>query len=240
MRRSTLNEYDKLGQQLSTQVTLMKYRFMNLCIQSDPVALLPIQVFIEGEPKHLEDCATIGKSDNYHFEILPKYDEDMKSIMQSVLRAHPEFKQEIKNMHVESHDADGNPQSIDVQYLQLTMPEVNDDRYDALNQGVKAVYEECKAQMEAINATAKPKFAEMAQLESEDDKKRLNDNLDRQKKQWDEQRENLYKEKLKEIDDAHNKWLAEQMANNQERQEHKDAQGEEAAHSMRMNPKDAN
>lgn len=236
MRRSALNEFDKLGQQLSTQVTLMKYRFMNLCITSDPVALLPIQVFIEGEPKHLEDCATIGKSDDYHFEILPKYDEDMKSIMQAFLRAHPEFKQEIKNMEVESRDANGNPQNIDVHYLQLTMPEVNDDRYDALNQGVKAVYDVCKAQMEAINATAKPKFAGMLQVESEADQKKMNDALDHQKKQWDDQREKLYQEKLKEIDDAHNKWLTDQMTSSQERQEHEDAQGEEAALSMRMSP----
>lgn len=234
MRRSTLNEFDKLGQKLSTQVTLMKYRFMNLCIQSDPVALLPIQVFIEGEPKRLEDCATIGKSDNYHFEIIPKYDDDLKSIMQAVMRAHPEFKQEIINTQVEVNDSNGNPQTVDVNYLQLTMPEVNDDRYDVLNQGVKALYEECKTQMEVINTTAKPKLAEMAQLESEADQKSLKDGMEKQQKQWDDQRESLYQKKLKEIDDAHNQWLSKQLASNQELQEHEEAQGEEATRSMRI------
>ena len=94
----------------------------------------------------------------------------------------------------------------------------------------------CKAQMEAINATAKPKFAEMLQVESEADQKKMNDALDHQKKQWDDQREKLYQEKLKEIDDDHNKWLTDQMTSSQERQEHEDAQGEEAALSMRMSP----
>lgn len=240
MRRSTINEFDKLGDKLSTQVSMMKYRLMNLCIKSEPVALLPIQVFIEGEAQYLEKCATIGKSDEYHFEILPKYEEDMKSIMQAVMRAHPEFKQSIQTIQVESSDANGESKNKDVHYLQLTMPEVNDDRYDVLNEAVKLVYNECKAQMDAINATAKPKFAELAQFEDDDDKELLKKGLEKQKAEWDEKCEGLYNNKLKEIEDAHNKWLAEQANSTQVRQERDNAQNDKAAHSMRMNPNEGN
>lgn len=238
MRRSTIIEFDKHGEKLISHVSLMKFRFMNLCIKAEPVALLPIQVFIENEVKKIEECSSIGKNDDYHFMILPKYDEDMQAICQAIMRAHPEFIQEIKNMRIDSLDENFNHKNVDVRYLQLTMPEVNDNRYDALKEAAKLAYDDCKIQMDAANAIAKPKFAEMALLESEADQQLLQKELEKQKKQWDEQRDKLYKTKVDEIEDAHNHWLAKQNEYDKELEESENAHGEEVAHSMKMNPKD--
>jgi hypothetical protein len=207
---------------------------MNLCVKAEEVSLLPIEVLIEGEVQNLEKCTTIGKKDDYSFMIVPKFDEDLPSLAYSITRVHPEFKQEIQSMKVESADINGATTEKDVRYILVTMPEVNDDRYDVLKDGVKVCYEECKAQMEAANVKSKAKIAEFGIGESEDDLDRIKKGIDQLNDQWYGQRDKLYNEKLQEIEDAHNKWLAEKSEADQRQQEEEAARGDEVTYSMRM------
>ena len=238
MRRATIREFDSLGEKYTNYIGIMDFRFRNLCIKSDPMALLSVKVLIEGELQNIEQCADVGKDNDYQFMVFPKYEEDLGQIAKGILEVHSEFKVEGKTMPIESVDENGNDQTVDVKYLLLTMPVVNDDRYKVLKDGVDAIYQDCKIQMESANNISKAKFAELAPGETKEDLDKLDKELKRLNKQWNEQRDKIHQAKLDEIDAAHNKWLAEQNAQMQQRTEQENARGEEAAHSMKMNSDD--
>lgn len=238
MRRATIREFDSLGEKYTNYIGIMDFRFRNLCIKSDPMALLSVKVLIEGELQNIEQCADVGKDNDYQFMVFPKYEEDLGQIAKGILEVHSEFKVEGKTMPVESVDENGNDQTVDVKYLLLTMPVVNDDRYKVLKDGVDAIYQDCKIQMESANNISKAKFAELAPGETKEDLDKLDKELKRLNKQWNEQRDKIHQAKLDDIEEAHNKWLAEQAEQMQQRTEQENARGEEAAHSMKMNSDD--
>ena len=238
MRRATIREFDSLGEKYTNYIGVMDFRFRNLCIKSDPMALLSVKVLIEGELQNIEQCADVGKDNDYQFMVFPKYEEDLGQIAKGILEVHSEFKVEGKTMPIESVDENGNDQTVDVKYLLLTMPVVNDDRYKVLKDGVDAIYQDCKIQMESANNISKAKFAELAPGETKEDLDKLDKELKRLNKQWNEQRDKIHQAKLDDIEEAHNKWLAEQAEQMQQRTEQENARGEEAAHSMKMNSDD--
>lgn len=240
MRRIVVKEFEDLAEALSNYNAMFAYRVMNLCVKAEEVSLLPIQVPIEGQMQNLEKCATIAKDGDYDFLIIPKYDDDMMMIGQGILKVHPEFKQKIESTKVETADTKGDVRESEVHYIRVTMPVVDDDRYDVLKDGVKVCYEQCKAQMEAANLKADAVLADMCEGESEEnlelvkqERKKLND-------QWYSHRDKLYNEKLQEIEDAHNKWLAELDEQEQKRLEDEAAHSESAAYSMKLGQEDVN
>ena len=94
--------------------------------------------------------------------------------------------------------------------LILTMPEVDDDRYDVLKKAVDAAYDECKVDMEAIVSQTKTQITPLLAGEEPADVKRVKDGIDKAEKTWNDRCENFHNEKLKEIEEAHNKWKAKQ------------------------------
>lgn len=234
MRRATIYEYDKLAEKLSNFVAAMGFRFMDLCVKAEPVALLSVTPVIEGEPNKLEDCAEIGKTDDYHFMLIPTYDEDMWPIQKALMAAHPEFEQKIETTEVEVPEDNGTTQTRKVAYLLLTMPEVNDDRYDLLKNSVKAIYDNCKAKMEEANVASKRKFSELAAGETPENLKILNDEIDKLNGEWNTQRDKVYQEKMKEIRDAYTRWLGGMARQEVEHLHNEDARGTQAASSMKM------
>lgn len=238
MRRATIAEYDRLADKLASLVAMMDYRFKNICVKAEEVSLLPITARIEGEDKNLEDCATIGKDDDYHFMIFPKYDEDMMDIAVAIARVHPEFRQERKSMPVTVPDRDGNEKEVDAKYILLTMPEVDDERYDVLKEAVKVEYNLCKEQMEGANIVAQAKFATLAAGETKEDLDILQEEVDKLNEEWSGKRDDIHAAKLKEIEDAHRKWQEEQEESNQQRREEEAARGESAATSMKIHGSD--
>lgn len=238
MRRATIAEYDRLADKLASLVAMMDYRFKNICVKAEEVSLLPITARIEGEDKNLEDCATIGKDDDNHFMIFPKYDEDMMDIAVAIARVHPEFRQERKSMPVTVPDRDGNEKEVDAKYILLTMPEVDDERYDVLKEAVKVEYNLCKEQMEGANIVAQAKFATLAAGETKEDLDILQEEVDNLNEEWSGKRDDIHAAKLKEIEDAHRKWQEEQEESNQQRREEEAARGESAATSMKIHGSD--
>ena len=205
MKREIIKEFDMLGDALSTLNAQFSYRLMNLCVKAEPV--------IEGEPQKLEECARIGKEDDYSFQIFPNYDDDISALAKAIFMDHPEFKQEMRTMQVDISEDESKPDMQDVYYIQVTMPEVDDNRYDVLKNGVKAFYEENKAQMEAVSAKYDAKFATLLDGESPEDVKKVKEARDKQTKTWYEQRDKIYNDKLQEIEDAHEKWWHQQKSN---------------------------
>ena len=120
----------------------------------------------------------------------------------------------------------------------MTMPEVDDNRYDVLKDGVKVCYEECKAQMDAANLKADVNFTRLSVGESEEDIEKVKAARGKLNETWDGQRDKIYNEKLQEIEDAHNKWLAERDEKEQKRQEDEATHSDTAARSMKIDQDD--
>ena len=213
MKRETIKEFDMLGDALSTLNAQFSYRLMNLCVKAEPVSLLSIEAMIEGESQKLEECARIGKEDDYSFQIFPNYDGDIPALAKAIFMDHPEFKQEMRTMQVDISEDESKPDMQDVYYIQVTMPEVDDNRYDVLKNSVNALYEENKAQMEAVSAKYDAKLATLLDSESPEDAKKVKEGRDKQTKTWYEQRDKIYNDKLQEIEDAHEKWQHQQKSN---------------------------
>lgn len=240
MRRVIVKEFEDLADALSNYNGMFVYRVKNFCVKADEVSLLPIKIMVEGELQNLDKCTIIAKKEEYNFMIFPKFDEDMPFLQQGIFEAHPEFKQKIETMKVETTDKNGNIKEVDANYLLVTMPEVDDDRYDLLRNGVKAAYEQCKTQMEAANIKADAVLAELCVGESEENMQLIKQERDKLNEQWYSHRDKIYEAKLQEIEDAHNKWLVEQDELERKRQEDEAAHGDTPATSMRMDRTDIN
>jgi len=238
MRRVIIREFDQLSEALSNFNAMFAFRIMNLCVKAEEVALLPVKVMVEGEMQDLEQCSSVHKKDDYTFVIIPKFDEDITQIGFGIAHVHPEFKQSVKSTMVDVTQPDGSKKKVEAHYIEVTMPDVDDDRYDVLKDGVKLCYEDCKMRMEVANAKADAKFAELCVGEEDEiieaikrERANLND-------QWNGQRDKLYNEKLQEIEDAHNKWLEKKTEYRHQTDEEAAAHSQNVVSSMRMNVED--
>lgn len=206
MKRSISNQYDQLQEKLKGYVAMMNFRYINLCIKADPVSLIPVKVNVEGTEKNLEQVAMTAKKDDYRFWIVPKYDEDKDSICKGIAKVHPEFKQKEDTLKIEGISEDG--EAYDVHYIELTMPDVDDNRYNALKDAVDVVYQECKTLMEAAVSKAKAEIAFLSVGEPKEDIDGINKAVDNLNEKCEEQRDKLRDKKLQDIEDAYKNWLS--------------------------------
>ena len=206
MKRSISNQSDQLQEKLKGYVAMMNFRYINLCIKADPVSLIPVKVNVEGTEKNLEQVAMTAKKDDYRFWIVPKYDEDKDSICKGIAKVHPEFKQKEDTLKIEGISEDG--EAYDVHYIELTMPDVDDNRYNALKDAVDVVYQECKTLMEAAVSKAKAEIAFLSVGEPKEDIDGINKAVDNLNEKCEEQRDKLRDKKLQDIEDAYKKWLS--------------------------------
>lgn len=210
MKRSVINKFGMMESKLSGYVAQLNFRFMNLCVKAEPMSLLSARFNIQGEEKQIEDVAQVSKKGDYQFMAIPNFEDDMAPLAVGIALKHPEFKQEYGEETVNVVDEQGDPQSVKVKYLLLTMPEVDDNRYDALKTGVDAAYNQCKTQMEAVVERAEPEIALLQEGEDQQDIDRVKAAIERLKKSYNDQREKLYDEKMKEIEEGHENWLIKQ------------------------------
>ena len=213
MKRSVISLFEAMEEKLSGYVAVANYRYMNLCVKAEEVSLLSVRVNVEGEEKNIEEVAQVSKKGDYQFVAIPNYPEDLLPLAQGIAMQHPEFKQEFDAENVEVGDGEGNPQTVKVKMLILTMPEVDDDRYDVLKKAVDAAYDECKVEMEAVVSQTKTQITPLLAGEEPADVKRVKDGIEKSEKTWAEHRDKFHNEKLKEVEEAHNKWKAKQAEN---------------------------
>ena len=210
MKRSVINKFGMMESKLSGYVAQLNFRFMNLCVKAEPMSLLSARFNIQGEEKQIEDVAQVSKKGDYQFMAIPNFEDDMAPLAVGIALKHPEFKQEYGEETVNVVDEQGDPQSVKVKYLLLTMPEVDNNRYDALKTAVDAAYNQCKAQMETVAQRAEPEIALLLEGEDQQDIDRVKTAVERLKKSYSEQRDKLYDEKMKEIEEGHENWLIKQ------------------------------
>ena len=211
MKRSVINKFEMMEGKLSGYVAQLNFRFMNLCVKAEPMSLLSARFNIQGEEKPIEDVAQVSKKGDYQFMAIPNFEDDMAPLAVGIALKHPEFKQEYGEETVNVVDEQGDPQSVKVKYLLLTMPEVDNNRYDALKTAVDAAYNQCKTQMKAVVERAEPEIVLLQEGEDQQDIDRVKKAVERLKKSYIEQRDKLYDEKIKEIDEAHENWQINQV-----------------------------
>ena len=134
-------------------MSLLNYRFINLCVKADVASLLAVTVTADKE-YNIEDVAQIATPDDYKLDVYPKVNDYLQPIIEGIFEIHPEFKMEIQQVEYSEDPKD--------KHLLYTMPEVNKDRYDLLTNTAKAFYEECKLEIDkecALHTTALPELA---------------------------------------------------------------------------------
>ena len=146
MNNYVITEIDSAQKKMSAYVTLLSYRYMNLSVKAELGALMPVNVYIGDESYNIEDVANIYSPDEFQFEVYPKNENNQQAIIQGVYEAHPEFKMEMK------HDGGS--------YILYTMPVVDENRHDLLQNAIKGLYEECCGRIDAIHAEFKSRMLE--------------------------------------------------------------------------------
>jgi ribosome recycling factor len=146
MNNYVITEIDDAQKKMSAYVTLLSYRYMNLCVKAELGALMPVNIYIGDDSYNIEDVANIYSPDDFQFAVYPKNENNQQAIIQGVYEAHPEFKMEMK------HDGGS--------YILYTMPVVDENRHDLLQNAIKGLYEECCGRIDAIHAEFKARMLE--------------------------------------------------------------------------------
>ena len=219
MKRAVEQQLGLLKTKLQGYVGLMVYRYANLCIEANPVALLSVEVEVEGEKKKIEEVAQVAVHETNHFVVSPIYEEDLFPIGKAVMMEHPEFKQEIMSFDgYEETDPAG-------KFLFYTMPEVDDDRHDALIDAVDAFYDECKAKMGKAEEDCVAKLAELQADSSPVDIEKIAEEVRKIVKHFSDLRDANHDDKTEEVKRAHEEYKAKQKEKEAEEQEKRQAAG---------------
>lgn len=199
--RTQLNATEK---KMASYMTLLNFRYINLCVKAEPASLIPVNVNIFGEDKDIEEVAEVAIQDDYHLAVFPKNDEYIRYITQGVINVHPEFKLSMKTMKVGAEER---------QYLEYEMPEVDKNRYDFLNEAVKSLYDEAKLKIDQVYTEEQGAYVQVLSQKPEE-LDEVNKELDRM---HDETLRNILgsrDDKLQEIEDAYLRYLS--QGSNQE------------------------
>lgn len=228
MRRSVYNLLREVQQKMSGYAVFMNYQFMHFSVKAEPAALLSVEVELSGESMNLEDVADVAIPEDDQFALIPKDQDSLFAICKAVAQVHPDYKIEQKSMNEEDENSDeAESEGEDDKYVLCTMPEVNDDRHDAGMDYVKTIYEEMTAKIEATNAAYDVKIAKQligAKPEEIDEAK------EQLKKLYDQIMDtckSYREEKEKQIETAHQEYLAKKSELEQAESERQAARGED-------------
>ena len=224
MRRSIEILLGEEDAKLGGYAGMLNYRYMNLCIKAEPVALLSITVSdIEGNEYNLEDVADAMVPDDFTFEIVPHEMETLPFIQAGFAQTHPEFRQQV----IVPKDEDRFFQSDSSEYeterhLVCTMPEVDNERHDFLKEAVKTLYDQCMTEVDKVNAHYSDMLADrtkdLPEKEGDEAKEKMEKLMDMYIKTIDAYRDN----KVQEIEESYQRWIAQQVESKLEGIQNKD------------------
>ena len=187
----------ELKEKLNAYLSLLSYRYANLCVKAELGALLPVTVAAERD-YNLEDVAKLTTPDDCQFEIYPNVPDHLHDSIEGILDVHPEFKMELVREDYGNHN----------QHIVYTMPEVDKDRRKLLTDTAKVFYEECKAEIEKECAVYLAGLPELEGKLSVEDLTEVTRVLKRSREETLQNCDELYQKKLAEIDDAYQNYLA--------------------------------
>ena len=208
MRRSIKIIIGELDGKLTGHAALLNYRYMNLCIKAEPMSILSLIVTdIEGNAFNIEEVADTIQRDDFSFLFVPKEMEMLPFIQKGIAETHPEFKQEVIKPEGDDHYFyPDTPEYDEERHLVCTMPEVDDNRYDALKQSVKTLYDERKVEMDKIKAEYTKTLAEKTATLPEEEADEAKDKMEDLCKQYADLSKQYRDTKEEEIEEAHKEW----------------------------------
>ncbi len=204
---------------------LLMMRLKNLCVKSDPVSLLPVVIEYEDRNMGIEELADVSVPDDDHLWVIPKDKEFIIPVAKGVLETHPEFK--MSNEVLKNGD-DEQP------YLCFTMPEVDKDRYDALNQTVDIFYDDAKKSFEETRVKYDLRLAEKLPTMSMEDADKAKDDFEKTYQTNVDTAKTTVDDKKKEIADAYQRYQQEKSASDQGFKEQAAAAGEDVKSKLQM------
>lgn len=184
---------------MSGYLTLLHFRYMNLCVKSEPASLMPVTISFLGEDKNIEDVAQVGQPDDFHLAVVPENKNMTDLIVQSIFLAHPEFKLARKTI--------GSGEEA-TEYLEYEMPEVDKNRRDLLNEAVKSLHDEAKVRIDEVHAEQKADLAEYIK-EPSSDLDEANEELDRLHDEYIIKVHELRNTKVQEVEEGYQRYLSE-------------------------------
>lgn len=209
MRKSIELLLGEMDAKLNGYAGMLNYRYMNLCVKAEPMALLSFVITdVEGNEYNIEQVADCMQPDKFSFEIVPREMEMLPFIQKGITEAHPEFKQEVIKPKEEDHFFQSNTEEYDNErHIVCKMPEVDNNRYDTLKEAVKTLYDQCMVEIDKVKA----KYTQMLADKTGDLPKEEADEAKKQMKKLSEQYDDICKtyrdNKEKEIEESHENWL---------------------------------
>ena len=221
----------EMESKLTGFAALLVYRYANLCVKAQPMALLSAQIIDEemGEMK-LEQVAGVMLLDEYHLKLVPFDPRFNFPLCKAIKLEHPEFKQDLVKPENGEEDE---------RILILTMPEVNKDRRDVLIDSVNVLFDGCKAKMDKTSAEYRLKLEKkIVTLPTDDERNEAKDALDSSIKNHQGIVDKVKEDKVKEIEEAYQRYLDEQTSKRNQADETAAARGEHAGRQMRVGNSD--
>ncbi|MBR1389153.1 MAG: ribosome recycling factor [Prevotella sp.] len=199
MNSFTLSEIQEIEKKFGSYQYLLTFRYANLCVKADAMALLPVTVAVGASGMNIEEVAEVAEMDDYHLGVVPKNQDMLRDIEQAILYVHPEFK--ISHEEMEKGEASST-------FLLCEMPEVDQDRRDVLTEATKSLHDECKARIDSVLIEEKNGFAELMADDPEGLKEAADQLNEKHKNALNDIRD-LRDKKLEEIEAAYEKYLSE-------------------------------
>ena len=212
MRKSIQIVLGEMDAKLTGYAGMLNYRYMNLCIKAEPASLLSITVTdIEDNVYNIEEVADCMQPDKFSFEIVPHDMEMLPFIQKGIAETHPEFKQEVIKPKDEDHFFMSNTEEFEKErHIVCTMPTVDNSRYEVLKGAVKTLYGECTAEVDKVKGKYTQMLADRSKDLPEDEADEAKTEQEKLLNQYSEAIKNYRDNKEKEIEEAHNTWLADE------------------------------
>lgn len=147
-------EISEFQKKLNGYNMLFNYRMSNLCVKVEPTALMPVTVILANAEYNLEEVADIIKVDDFSIDVYPKNQNNLRQVIDGIFDVHPEFKMELKTDKAETEGGE------DKHHAFYTMPEVNKERRDLLNDLTKTFHKECQLNLDATYAELQVRLME--------------------------------------------------------------------------------
>jgi len=233
MRKAVQNLISEMEGKMSGYAALMFYRLLNLPVKAEPASLLPLDIRDdEGGQYTIESAAYVFQPNEQQLEIIPKLDNMIFAIGKALLDVHPEYKQEVITAEEENRI---DSKDEEEKHILITAPPVNKDRHDVLMDAVDALYKECMTNLDKTKGIYKAKLAEMVVNQPPEDGKEGDDAIDQTYKTHKEMVDGYRTNKEKEIEDAYQKYLAQQQSSDMQQKEQDAAHDKQAGLSMKFN-----
>lgn len=193
-------EINEFSQKENGYLALFCVRLGNFCVKADPQAMLSATIHLESAEYNFEDVADATRPNDYTFDVTPKNENNLSAIIQGVAEVHPEFKVSVK---IKEYD-----EGFEERHIIYTMPEVNKERRDLLNEVCKTFHKECVAKLDWAYGK---RLADTAQLlarlsvQEADNVKKVFEKTYHDAK---ENAEKLLNAKLQEIEEGYQRYLA--------------------------------